>query len=100
MQTVALLIDDGRKFFELRLVEFDLRKERLRRRLDGGKRRAKLMGNRIQQESAQAITLAGTLCLAEFFHRRGLLNGGCDQAANRFQSLARNVAPNDRQRSD
>src|ERR1700722_8639364 len=49
------------------------------------------MGDGIQQHGAEAVTFARGLGFAELFHGVPAFNGNCDQAADRFQSFAREI---------
>ena len=93
VQPVALLVDDGEQLLARCFVEFGVAEERLCGSFDGGKRGAKVVGDRIEQNGAEALAFASGLGMRQLFHRPGTFNGDGDQAADRLHALGGKSPP-------
>ena len=94
VQAVALLVDDGQQFvFSSGGMRFDAAEQRSHRCFDGGERRAKFVGDGIEQHRAQLFAFARGFGAAQFFDRAGALDGDRDQAADRLQVCRERTEP-------
>ena len=89
VEAVGLFVDDGEEFGAGLSVEGLLGEERADGGLDGGERRAKFMGDGVEQGGAEALAFFGSLGAGGVFEGVGALDRHGDEAAESFHGLAR-----------
>src|SRR5947209_1091195 len=92
VQAVALLVDDLEQVLPLRLVEPRLGQQRLGGSFDRGQGCPELVGDRIEQDRAQPVALAGSLTFCELLDRTSPFDRNRNQTADCFQAFAREIA--------